>query len=61
MTYKDYVELFRSQDYLDLQDRYKALLAMKEEVQHVEFDNMLVSFSDMLKALRDVLDEKERM
>ena len=61
MTYKDYVELFRSQDYLDLQDRYKALLAIQEEVQHVEFDNMLVSFSDMLKALRDVLDERESM
>ena len=52
MYYKYYKELFRSQDYQDLLDKYRALTDQIHEVNST-------SFQEMYEALKDVIEERE--
>lgn len=52
MNYKLYKELFRSQDYQDLKDKYRAL---SDQIYEVNSE----SFQEMYEALRDVIEERE--
>lgn len=52
MYYKYYKELFRSQDYQDLLDKYRALTDQIYEVNST-------SFQEMYEALKDVIEERE--